>query len=38
MIKKTIRLIYANIDANNNKFWNADLHDNDDWYVVEYNI
>lgn len=31
---KTVKMICSNIDGNNNKFWNADLHDNGDIYVV----
>ncbi len=31
---KTVRMICSNIDGNNNKFWNADLHDNGDVYVL----
>lgn len=31
---KTVRMICSNIDGNNNKFWNADLHDDGNVFVL----
>jgi len=33
-IIKSIKMICSNIDGNNNKFWNADLHDDEQIYVT----
>ena len=33
-ITKTVRMICSNIDGNNNKFWNADLHDDGNVFVL----
>jgi len=33
-VTKTVRMICSNIDGNNNKFWNADLHDDGNVFVL----
>lgn len=33
-VTKTVRMICSNIDGNNNKFWNADLHDDGNVFVT----